>query len=441
MTRDWCVLAACLLLAAEARADEGTMVRLEGTPAEIGRTWGTVNKRTITRDLEAHYLKTAAKKGISEAILLERAKPFTRIVEQISPHWLEEAKAVAQAAGVREDLYLSFVANRSRNLFLHECTSYSVSREHTRDNVIMFHKNRDNVDREQAAYVLESHVKGIHKFIAICDTSVIECSMMVNDKGLAGSADYPANLTRKDDPSALLPDAAEPNYRGLMNGAILRYIAERASTAQDALRILEDFVKKGHYAGGEVNGTHWLFVDRNGVILEVSNNARHVVSRLHTEKVYFSRLDDCPAARRLRDADGPIDFPLFHSISRDPSICLRAPASRSPSVSGMTVEIDAAHPERLTCAWISLPAHAVSFPLLMAQTAVPACLINGEAYALGGKTHDKTRPWEAIEGAVHQSKELVKAKLVAGSMNQAAAIAEQWSQKQAEMLREVLQTP
>ncbi len=170
--------------------------------------------------------------------------------------------------------------------------------------------------------------------------------MIINEKGLAGSGDYPVEHIRRNNPDALRPKSAEPQYRGLMAGTILRHIAERASNCREALAIIEDFIAKGYSAGGKVNGNHWLFVDREGVILEVSNNARHVVSKFHTQKVYFSRLDNNAAARRLRESSGPVDFHLFHNVSRDPSICFGS------SISGLTVEIDPDHPELFTCAWI-----------------------------------------------------------------------------------------
>lgn len=413
------------------------MVRLGGSPAEVGKTWGEINKTTITHDFDVHYLKKAAAAGISEDVLIERSKAFARIVRQVAPHWLEESRAVARAAGVREDLYVAFVGSKPRSLFLHECTSYAAARELTEGGAILFHKTRDNVDRDQAAYLLASSLEGIHKFIGICDASAINCSMMVNDQGLAGAADYPAHLTRKGDPSALLSESAPPQYRGMMAGAILRYIAEKASNCREALAVLEDFVKKGYYAGGDVNGNHWLFVDREGVIMEVSNNARHVASRFHSQKVYFSRLDSSAAARRLREANGPIDFGLFHGVARDPSICFKS------SISGMSVEIDPAHPELLTCAWISLPVRAGSFPLLMGQTKTPTCLLNGEAYRLGKRRKTESHVWEKVERTAHASKQrLSEGVLSAGKRAvQTAGILERWSQEQAEMLVERLQSP
>ena len=100
MTRNWPALVVCACLACQSLAEEAAMVRLAGTPAEIGRTLGAMNKRLIAHDLDVDYLRKAAAQKISEQILIDRSKAFVRIVEEIAPHWLEEARAVAQAASV-----------------------------------------------------------------------------------------------------------------------------------------------------------------------------------------------------------------------------------------------------------------------------------------------------------------------------------------------------
>ena len=372
------------------------------------------------------YLAKARTENLSETTLIERAQTFVEIVKRIAPHWIEEARAIARAAGIDSDLYLSFLANRPRSIGFHECTSYAVSREFTQDNAIFFHKTRDNTGREQAAYVLTSSVKGVNKFIAVWNASAIRCSMMVNDKGLAGAADYPAHLTRKNDPSALLPEPAKPQYRGMMGSHFLRYIAERASSCAEALDIIEDFVKKRYYAGGDVNGQHWLFVDREGVILEISSNSRHVVSKIHSQKVYFSRLDGSAAAKRLYEAERPIDFHLFHNVSRDPSICFGS------SISGMTVEISAEHPDILTCAWLSLPAKSLSFPVFMGGQRTPGCLVNGDVYKVGKTLDTETSRWETLERRGHADKQRLAGKIAdllkAGQTAEAVALLDTWTE-------------
>lgn len=430
-------LAGIIVAAPFATAGDPGMVRLAGTPQQIGAIWGEMNKENIVRALESDYLKRAAAAGVSRETLLERAAASLRIVEQIAPHWLEEARATARAAGVPEDLYVAFWDSATRGRFLHECTSYAVSRDHARDGAILFHKTRDNKDVPQAVCIVESSLEGINKFISVSDATTIRCSMMVNEKGLAGSGDYPVEHTRRNDPDALRPEPAEPQYRGLMAGTILRHIAERASNCTEALAIIEDFVAKGYYAGGKVNGNHWLFVDREGVILEVSNNARHVASKFHTQKVYFSRLDNSAAARRLRESSEPVDFHLFHNVSRDPSICFGL------SISGLTVEIDPDHPDLLTCAWIALPVRAVAFPLLMGQGRTPACLVNGTAYKLGKESPRQVPRWEAMEQSMRADKERLREKVsasVAAGNPEAAPVEmmEQWSHNQARKLIEAL---
>ena len=131
MTRQSLTLVACTLFAVRPLAGEVDMVRLAGTPTEIGEIWGAANKAAIVRDMEVFYLHKAADAAISEDALIERSGMFLRIAHEVAPHWLDDARAIARAAGVHEDLYLGFLADAVRSLFLHECTSYSVSREYT----------------------------------------------------------------------------------------------------------------------------------------------------------------------------------------------------------------------------------------------------------------------------------------------------------------------
>jgi hypothetical protein len=109
----------------------------------------------------------------------------------------------------------------------------------------------------------------------------------------------------------------------------------------------------------------------------------------------------------------------------------------------MTAEIDPTHPELLTCAWISLPVRAGSFPLLMGQTKTPQCLLNGEAYLLGKKTKGDARAWETVERTAHASKQRLKEQVLAtiasGGPARAAETLERWSQEHAQALVEQLQ--
>jgi hypothetical protein len=125
------VLAAAAILTQRVYSDDVRMVRLAGTPEQIGTTWGEINKQVIARDIEASYLTRAKEAGISRKTLIERSAAALRIIEQIGPHWIEEARAVARAADVPEDLYLAYLDGVVRSRFLgeapEECTSYDPS--------------------------------------------------------------------------------------------------------------------------------------------------------------------------------------------------------------------------------------------------------------------------------------------------------------------------
>ena len=180
----------------------------------------------------------------------------------------------------------------------------------------------------------------------------------------------------------------------MMNTFILRYIAEKASSCADALAIVQMFVDNGYYAGGDVGGTHWLFVDKTGNILEVENDTATVTYAYHnSDKVYFSLYADSNAANTLRNAAQPIDFHMFHNVSRDPSII--------DSISGLTVEISQTNPAYLTTAWITLPAKGLAFPLFMGGNKTPLPLVNGQVDSLFSTIDGATAEWETIENGLY----------------------------------------
>ncbi len=369
------------------------MIQLAGSPEKIGGLWGSLNRDSVVAHLD-RYVDCAASRGIRKRTLIQRSERFIELARELAPHWLEEAHAVAVEAAVDEGLYISYIANSYRDLYAQgECTSYSLSPQYARDGGIFFHKNRDNVPREQSGFILGSLVPGVNRFIAISDASVIACMAMVNERGLCGSADTGG------------PDPEVPRYRGLMNTFILRHIAETAGTCEEALQIVRKMVASGVYAGGSKTGTHWLFVDRNGHRIEIGNNSRKVSYQYHNEKVYFSARDASAATARLRRARKPVDFLRFHGISRDPSICF------DRSIAGISVEVDRDHPETLTGAWISLPAKAIAFPLLMGGSGTPLPLLNGCVYSRFSAIDDRGA-WQRREREIMESQRGLESRIL-----------------------------
>jgi hypothetical protein len=241
--------------------------------------------------------------------------------------------------------------------------------------------------------------------------------MMVNDKGLAGSADYPS-----------VGGSGAPRYRGMMNTYILRYIAEKAADCNEALAIVQMFVDNGYYAGGDVGGTHWLFVDKTGNILEVQNDTAAVTYAYHnSDKVYFSLYGDSSAANTLRNAVPPIDFHVFHNVSRDASII--------DSISGLTVEISQTNPAYLTTAWVTLPAKGLAFPLFMGGNKTPLPLVNGQVDSLFRTIDGATAEWETIENGLYSESGTVKSQVTTlidqGRQQDAITLIDNWVKQKA----------
>ena len=310
-------------------------------------------------------------------------------------------------------MYLAYVGTVYRGLWAGEdCTSYAISPKFARENGIFFHKNRDNQPKFQCAFLIDADVPGVNRFISVSDASVISSMMMVNEKGLAGSADVGGLKIDK------------PRHRGWMNTALLRHVAERAGDCEQALAIVREFVEKGWYAGGGAVGTHWLFVDAKGRILEISNNSSQLTHRWHDdEKVYFSAARG-RAVERLRDAGVPVDFATFHNVSRDPAMCFPL------SVSGMSVQIDREHPDVLTRAWISMPARSLSFPLMMGGSVTPLPLLDGRIDAAGRGSGRSAVTWEPMEALAFQHQSLLEDRLRRllddGRSHDAARVIDQW---------------
>jgi hypothetical protein len=97
-------------------ASASTGVELTGSPLQIGRRWGALNARAIADDLEEYYSAPAEKAGLPRVELIRRSEKFVSLARDLAPHWLDEAQAVAQAAGVEPELYLAFVGSVYRSI-------------------------------------------------------------------------------------------------------------------------------------------------------------------------------------------------------------------------------------------------------------------------------------------------------------------------------------
>ncbi len=336
------------------------MVNLTGPAAAVGRTFGTINGADIREHVDA-VLVHWREHGLSCAELAERCGPMERFCERFAPYWLDELAACAEAAGVRDSDYLAFVAGKSRDLFLmDECTSFLAVGAATADGATLFHKNRDNTARNQCAYHKRiEHSSRPAAFSATGDTSDQGVMMMVNEHGLAGSADMGG-----------LP-VDRPASRGVMNPQILRVIAERATTCEEALAIIQECLRDGWYAGGAKTGTHWLFADRRGTGLRIAQNSDEEQHWFCRDDIVFLARGDTPGAELARSRRGQVALRDMNAAATHPSICFQS------SISAMTARIDPADPTADEV-WFALPAWAPYVPLI--PPATPAPLLDGGYY-------------------------------------------------------------
>ena len=141
--------------------------------------------------------------------------------------------------------------------------------------------------------------------------------------------------------------------------------------------------------------------------------------------MYFS-IPRGGAVKALQNAPRPIDFAAFHNISRHPEACFDS------SVSGMSVWIDKDHPELFTHAWVSMPARALSLPLVMGASHTPVAMLNGEADALARKAVRKKDTWEPMERQAFDQQHRVfteaRGKLAEGKVGDVAAMLDGWTE-------------
>lgn len=342
------------------------LIELSGDAKTVGTRFGGVNAEDV-RKYTDELLSEWRLRGLSEKAIIGKSEPFRRFTAKFAPAWAEEDAACAAAAGVKPELYTAFLAGKFRGLFLmDECTSFFALGDTTADGATIFHKNRDNRARRQCAYRKQVvHSTRPAAFWATGDTCDSGVMMMVNEHGLAGSAD-----------TGGLPEK-RPKGDGVMNPYILRLIAERAECCEDALEIIQEMIRDGWYAGGAKTGTHWLFADRRGRGLRVAQNAHEERHWFHRDEIVFSARGNTEGAKIILRKKGGVTVADANAAATHESICFPT------SISGMTVRMDAKHPGELSSVWFALPCVAPYSPLYPLAQGTPKSLLDGSIFAAG----------------------------------------------------------
>ena len=344
------------------RRNTGPLVSLAGAPAEVGRAFGSANAADIRAEVAGFYT------AYSRDAVLRAGEHYRTLVERYAPYWLEEAAALAGAADVRFDDYVAYQGAKYRGINRPECFTYFSAPRHNAGDVTLFHKNRDNWDRPQCAYVkaLKAPGQTIYRFAATGDTSDMGTMMGLNERGLAVAAD-----TGAPDPN--------PRYRGMMNPDVMRLILERAGDVVAAREMIRQVHADRAYAGANI-ATNWMFADGSG-------RAMRLV-QFHASLHETRDEDGLPAMREdergrlvlnaFRKSRGTIAPRLMNRLART------RPVLADTNISGMTAVIPATHPHLFGYAQFAVyrADRTVFVPLYMGATAIPRILADGTLYRL-----------------------------------------------------------
>ena len=338
------------------------LVRLDGPPAEVGRAFGEMNAADIRGGVEAFFSE------MDRDSALRATAAYRAIVQRLAPHWVEEAEALAGAAGVGAEEYLAFQGAKYRGINRGECFTWFSAAGRRRGGATLFHKNRDNRDRPQCAYVKGLTVpRGtVHRFAATADTSDMGTMMGLNEKGLAAAADTGAR-----DP--------DPRFAGMMNPDLMRLILEQASDVDEAAAMLREFNAERIYAGGGI-GTNWMFADVSGRALRV-NHFHESLVETRDENGLLAMLAEARgelALNTLAEAEGETTAHTMNRLSRTP------PILSDGNISAMTAVIPDSRTDVFGYAWFA-PFHAgrtVYVPLYLGVAATPRALADGTLYRL-----------------------------------------------------------
>ena len=263
----------------------------------------------------------------------------------------------------------------------HECTSWMVFSDLTKNNTNILHKNRDSKSRNIA--VTLSPANSPRKWVA--QGSGTSTNMAISASGLAGvmnSGEKCINFSTND--------------KGKSTPAILRVIIDSCDTAAQAVDKLRDIMKAGDYSHGE-KGSIFFFCDINeGYVCEVTakdfsvmrydkgytiraniwqNPGMQQLSR-NSLSAYLNSANRMYVAmsqlNQALDKNGKITLPDIFALSRHHKMPDNAADKRSVCFkntnSTSSLEIDRQYPDVLSTAYFTVghPLHTIYVP-------VPVC--------------------------------------------------------------------
>ncbi len=200
------------------KIDGVTVVRLKGSPREMGTQAGTLLKEQI-RVLLQDYLGAVLPEDRTLPLLAAR-----QMEKHIPERYREEMKALAEAAGVPYDDVL--VGNVMVELF-QQCSTAVVRGARAEGGTLLFGRNLDFPPEgilEKHSVVIEYEPKEGRRFVAVTWPGLVGVLSGMNRDGVCA-----ANL---------LAAASDPSLDGCPYMFLLRDVMEGAGTVEEGLAIL-----------------------------------------------------------------------------------------------------------------------------------------------------------------------------------------------------------
>ncbi len=236
-------------------------ILLPTDPTEAGRAYGSL-AAPVLRDRIGRMWRVAEDSPWSLGALEDRGARFRAFVARIAPRWLDEAEAIAAAASLEAtDLYvLNALPADFWDTKTGGCTSCIIAGGASATGSAMLHKNRDIINEAQDLHVRQA--PDGTQLLASRDIGTLGIAHFHSHKALAG-----ANNTGSPIPTDELRDC------GLACTHLLRLVAERAGSCDEAIAILEDaLAKEVAGASGAVRGMIFLFAEpTKGVVVEMTS--------------------------------------------------------------------------------------------------------------------------------------------------------------------------
>lgn len=266
----------------------GQPVFLVGEAREVGTLQGELQRPVLINRVE-RTLRRAAESGTG-ALLSERAARFGELLQAATPHWLDEAHALAASAGVEfwhllalnclprdfwgqsyvpaplsaaqssEDLVNAYEAQGYEPLLGGDCTTFFALGEATISGETLLHKSRDERDEVQCLAIKQ--IAGFNRFVGGGDIGNLGTAHLHTEDYWVG-----ANNTGSPVPPAEYEDCA------LTDSHVLRYLAERCASLDEIVPVLQDLIAQQWLGGGGAGfGMILVFADaERGLVVEATS--------------------------------------------------------------------------------------------------------------------------------------------------------------------------